>query len=309
MKGICTIITKSHVHYAVALHKSFKRFDEKIKMHVLIVDTIELKEIPSHDGIEFHSINSVVESEIGRRIHDKYYTKNMDHFRWSSKPVFMMHLLNHGIDNLLYLDSDLFFFSNPQFLFEELANNSMLLSPHFRTSDPSIDYLDYGRNNTHGLFNGGFVGANKDGIPALEWWASTCEKVCVKDRKRGYYVDQSHLNLIPILFEKIGSLKHRGCNVASWNRNTCTRSLANDEVLINEEFEIVFIHFTYDTILGILDGRDPWLTPYLKEYVESLITVKSNFNLLDAFSPSVIDKIIRPSVSKTIEKQIELILA
>ena len=309
MKAICTIITKNYIHFAVAVHKSIQRFIEDIQMHVLIVEPFDKKDIPSNEGINFYPIESILDSKTGDEIYKKYYQKNMDHFRWSSKPVFMIELLHNDIDELFYLDSDLFFFNNPDFLFEELTNQNILLSPHFRTSDPSVDYQDFGRNNTHGLFNGGFVGANRSGIPALEWWADTCLKACVKDRKRGYYVDQSHLSLIPVLFEKTGIINNRGCNVASWNRNTCTRALKNDEVVLSEKDSLVFIHFTNDTIKGILDGTDPLLIHLLKEYVNTLKTVNSDFDLLKKYSPSFLDKLITPSRSKHIQQQIEWIQA
>lgn len=307
MKAICTIITKSHIAYAIALQKSVQRFIKDIRMHVLIVDSFDKNELVSDDKIHFYSVESIKESEIGNKIYKKYYQRNMDHFRWSAKPVFMNYLLNQGIDYLLYLDSDLYFFDNPDFLFEKLNQNSVLLSPHFRTSNPSIDYEDYGRNNTHGLFNGGFVGANKNGIAALEWWADTCEKKCVKDRKHGYYVDQSHLSLIPILYENVEIIKNRGCNVASWNRNTCHRSIVNEKLVLAGKDDLVFVHFTNDTIRGILDGSDPLLLPYLAEYADAMKTSDPSIDILQKFMPNYLDRLVRPSVSNNIRKQIHLI--
>lgn len=307
MKALCTIVTKSHVPYAIALQKSVQRFLKDSQMHVLIVDSFDKNVLVSDDKLRFYSVESVKESEIGQKIYKKYYQRNMDHFRWSAKPVFMKYLLTQGIDHLLYLDSDLFFFDNPDFLFKKLNQNSVLLSPHFRTNDPSIDYEDFGRNNTHGLFNGGFVGANTNGIEALEWWADTCEKKCVKDRKHGYYDDQSHLSLIPMLYENVGIIKNRGCNVASWNRNTCHRSIENGKLVLAGKDELVFVHFTIDTIKGILDGSDPLLFPYLAEYAYAIKASDPSIDILQKFMPNYLNRLVRPSVSKNIRKQIHLI--
>ena len=302
MQAICTIITKSHLHFAKALHQSVKRFIDDIQMHVLIADDNDPNAELS--GIHVYDTSCLTESKIGNKIHSKYYHKNMDHFRWSCKSVFMIYLLNNGVDNILYLDPDLFFFDDPTFLFKKLKSNSVLLSPHFRTNHPAIDYDDYGRNNTHGLFNGGFIGANKDGIPALEWWADVCCEVCEKNRKKGYYVDQSHLNLMPLLFEKIGILKNHGCNVASWNRNTSPRSLEDGEVTLNKKDRLVFIHFTNDTMRGILDGSDLLLKPYLKEYLDTLKSIEGDLSLIAKFKPSFWGHLINPSRSKYIKQQI-----
>ena len=83
MKSICTIITKSHIHYAVALHQSIDRFIAGIRMHVLIVDDFKEDDINIIDGIDFYSVSSILDSKVGQGIYKKYYHKNMDHFRWS----------------------------------------------------------------------------------------------------------------------------------------------------------------------------------------------------------------------------------
>ena len=271
MKAICTIITKSHLHYAQVLHKSILRFMPDIHMHMLIVDTIESERPKTLERASAYTNEIITQSELGKKIYDKYYQKNMDHYRWSIKSVFMANLLEKGVDQLLYLDSDLFFFDDPTFLFEKLNNKGILLSPHFRCSDPSIDYNEYGRNNTHGLFNGGFVGASKNGIPALNWWAKACHSVCEVNKKAGYYVDQSHLNMLPVLFEDISIIRNHGCNVANWNITGSPRSQKNGEVLLDGRDKLVFIHFTSDTIQGILSGEDPLLKPYLDEYEKALM--------------------------------------
>ncbi|WP_424962266.1 glycosyltransferase [Ekhidna sp.] len=274
MKAICTIITKSHLHFARVLHKSILRFIPNMQMHILIVDVSENEMPNSFEGQSIYSNEFITQSELGKKIYTKYFQKNMDHYRWSTKSVFMSNLLEKGVDHLLYLDSDLFFFDDPSFLFEMLNNNDVLLSPHFRCSDPSTDYNEYGRNNTHGLFNGGFVGANKEGIPALNWWAKTCHSVCEVNKKAGYYVDQSHLNMLPILFENIGIIRNHGCNVANWNILGSPRSQKNGELLLDGKDKLVFIHFTSDTIQGILNGEDPLLNPHLDKYEKALMEEK-----------------------------------
>ncbi len=270
MQAICTIITKSHLHYAIALHASIKQFLPTIQMHILVVDVTSENLMADDPEIHFYDTQFIRNSKLGKKIYEKYYHKNMDHFRWSSKGVFMSSLLKTDISRLLYLDSDLYFFSDPSFLFQQLEYDNILLSPHFRCTDPSLNRDDFGRSNTHGLFNGGFLGAHKKGIQALEWWADTCYKVCTKNIKKGYYQDQSHLNLLPILFENTGIIRNRGCNVANWNRTGSPRSVVNGELMLNGKDRLVFIHFTNDTIKGAYNGEDPLLEPYVNRYKESV---------------------------------------
>jgi hypothetical protein len=72
---------------------------------------------------------------------------------------------------------------------------------------------------------------------------------------------------MPIFFDGVYSLKHRGCNVANWNRLECRREKQVDgTVQINDQYPIVFIHFTKSTITGILTGEDASLMPYFKKF-------------------------------------------
>ena len=54
--------------------------------------------------------------------------------------------------------------------------------------------------------------------------------------------------------------------------------MVNGRLLINREFEPVFIHFTKDTIANILNRNDALLKPYLDEYIQLLS--ENGFNLL-----------------------------
>ncbi len=187
----------------------------------------------------------------------------MDAFRWSMKPVLMKYLLEQkNVHKVIYLDCDIYFFGDYDFLFDELSRNNVLLSPHWRSSDPHKDPANFAMLYTEGLYNGGFAGANDAAIPALDWWAMACDYICVVDRARGMFVDQVHLNLLPVYFENIGILKHRGCNVANWNMIECERTLSgnNPEVLITGKYPIVFIHFAGSMIRGIFRGAGSFIT-------------------------------------------------
>jgi hypothetical protein len=104
----------------------------------------------------------------------------------------------------------------------------------------------------------------------MNWWAEMCFYKCEIDKSNGHYVDQTYLNLMPIYFDRVGILRHRGCNVAVWNQIECKRILQDNKVLINGKWDVVFIHFTNYTIQAILYGSDQLLLPYLEEYLKAL---------------------------------------
>ena len=75
-------------------------------------------------------------------------------------------LESEGIRSLLYLDNDLCFFGDFEFLFQELQEHSLLLTPHWRPIDPDANAEQFFYNFRDGLYNAGFVGANNKGLVA-----------------------------------------------------------------------------------------------------------------------------------------------
>ena len=282
-KAYCTIITHNYLCYALSLNASLLEFDNTIQFKMLLSDgEIDTALIESkYPNVEVFTAKQLCTGGAAKKIYDKYVKSAMDCFRWSMKPVFINHLIEQGFDQVFFLDPDLFFFSPFGFLGDDLNGNSVLLTPHWRSSDPKIDPVNFGILQTSGLFNAGFVGVSKPGVPAMKWWAEVCAYRCEKKPEQGLFVDQAYLDLMPIYFENIKIETHRGCNVANWNQVECKRVATHDgKVKINGIADIIFIHFTKSTINGIQSGEDYLLKPYLKKYLNILEKYRSEVNAL-----------------------------
>jgi len=276
VNSFCTIITADHIHYALALRKSLLDFGSDFDFHILVSgneralkDQIENK----YKNTLVHFAEDLCNKGIGKAIHSKYYPGNMDAFRWSMKPVFIKYLLQEkNCNKVIYTDCDIHFYNDYHFLLDELDQYNVLITPHWRSSDPHADLPNFEILYTSGIYNGGFIGANKNAIAAMEWWAMACEFICVKDAAIGMFVDQVHLNLLPVYFEGVGIVRHKGCNVANWNMVECKRTLipGSQTVIIAGKFPVVFIHFTQSMIDGITSGADRLLLPYLEKYYEAI---------------------------------------
>jgi SAM-dependent methyltransferase len=283
----CTIITENYLPYALSLLNSISIFNNKITLHVLISDSEN--SVPSpNQRLKIHSIKEMSDNEVLQALHLKYYSSNHDAFRWSMKSVFIKHLLeNYNKEKVIYVDSDIHFFSDYNFLFQELDTSNVILTPHWRASNPLVDKNNFDLLMTSGLYNAGFIGVNKFAVNAMDWWAKACLYKCEIDPTKGHFVDQTYLDLFHILFENVKVVRHRGLNVANWNQVECKRCLTKDgNVIINNTYPIVFIHFTASTIRGILSGQDSLLINYLKHYAESLKAIDSTIDLLNKFNPS-----------------------
>lgn len=278
MRTFCTIITPDHWPYAVTLYRSLIRYRDTETLVVLVCGTAG----PEKDALLLHNVSVLYLSDISNYgetslLCEKYGQTDMDAFRWSMKSVLLRYLLENGYEKVIYLDCDIFFFNEYEFLFDELQTTNILLSPSWRTIDPGRNEEEFIRLYTDGLYNAGFIGANQKGIPALQWWTGVCSYRIAIDYENGFFVDQKYLDAMPLMFQNVKMLTHRGCNVSIWNQNECRRVSKNGHVLINGTEQVVFIHFNNNYVKELLKGNDHLLFPYLKQYESAF--AESGFSL------------------------------
>ena len=268
METFCTIITPDFIPYARVLALSLKAQQTNAVFHVLVVAgsrTTEPTELFQTDFIE-----DLLETETAKGIYRKYAGTNEDQFRWALKPVYIAWLLRKKYNKVIFLDPDLYFTGDPGFLLKELDTAAVLLSPHWCNPNPMVFEDGLFSMMKNGMFNAGFIGASKNGLEAMEWWADMCHFKTEKLPALGIYDDQKYLDLLPVEFENVRIIRHRGCNLAAWNLDTNKRGVKNGQLVINDEFPPVFIHFAKGTIENILNGNDDLLRPILEEYLGQL---------------------------------------
>jgi hypothetical protein len=278
MQTVCTIITADYLPFAKVLHTSLQKNMPGISLQVLVVDN---NNFASSQNFVIHSIESVINSPVAKGIYKKYAHTNPSNFRWALKPVFISYLLQKEFDRVIFTDGDLYFVNNFSFLLEELDTNDILLTPHWANLNPFENEGSLKDVLRGGLYNAGFIGVNQRGAEIINWWAEMCHYKTEEDPASGLFFDQKYLDILPVQFENVKILKHQGCNLASWNVQTCKREIINGKLLINQQFEPVFIHFNRETIVNILNRNDRFLHPYLEEYIE--LFKKEGFDLVNNF--------------------------
>ncbi len=289
MYQFCTITTVSHLYKVSALSKSLKNQGHQFVLNVLVIDDDSSFELENCNFLKLSDINN---QHTAAQIITKYRT-NKDKLRWSLKPVLMKHLLlQPETEQLIYLDNDLFFFSDYGFLFELLNKHRFILTPHFYKNDPNKNQNWLEANFRIGLYNAGFVGANKGAVTTLRWWADCCLYRCEKNSFRGLFDDQKYLDIIPIIEESALIIRHKGCNVAGWNTEICPREIVNHRLLIEGKYEIVFIHFNENTIRDIVSGSDFILFNHYRAYIETLKHYRDNLEKREFyFEPRLTDRL------------------
>jgi hypothetical protein len=265
-----TIITADYFPRALALYRSIARFDASAKLKVLVADGRP----PSTGstppaGMELIDVSQLMEYPMTLELYNKYAHTVMDEFRWAMKPVFISYLLDHGYDKVIYLDGDMYFVNDWHFLFDELSTAGLLLTPNWNSLDPLPDQGAFLSSFTGGIFSAGFIGATKAGQPALAWWARACHFKMGAFINIGISNDQRYLDVVPVYFESTRILRHRGCNIGSWNFRENQRTVVNGETRILDQYPVIFIHFDATLVQNIMRGHDPYLAPYLQDYKAS----------------------------------------
>lgn len=282
MNTFCTIITADHLPFAKVLHVSLQKNSPDTSLQVLVIDK---NDFTSSQNFSIHSIDSVATSAVAKGIYNKYAHTSPDHFRWALKPVFISYLLQNRFDKVIFADPDLFFINDFSFLFDELEINNILLTPHWANLNPVENEGSLADVLKGGLYNAGFIAANKKGTEAINWWAEMCHYKIEKNPESGLFDDQKYLDILPVQFPDVKILKHKGCNLASWNVETCQREIINGKLMINQQFEPIFIHFAKETIVNILNRNDKLLNPFLEEYIQLLknegFDLPNHYNDLD----------------------------
>jgi len=276
MNSFCTIITSNYIFYAQALYDSLRKFNPDVNFNVLVVD--EKKADYNYESVNFFFIDDISASfPNDYQLIKKFEEDRNSVLRWALKPLFLKYLLtSQNFSKVLFVDPDLYFYNNPNFLFDHLSVSDVLITPHWRSINPKVDESNFESLFTGGIYNAGFFGCNSNSINILDWWLEVCAYKMIKSD--GFYVDQAYLNLMPVYFSsQVEIMHHRGCNVSNWNMIECQRTLVENKILINKEFPIIFIHFTNATINNIAYGEDKILDPFLETYKAALLIHDKDF--------------------------------
>jgi hypothetical protein len=264
--NFCTITTQNHIPYVLTLNQSIRKFSAS-HLFVLVLDSDEDDNSLSVDGISFLYLSELNGLDGVNRY---LLNGNIDEFRWSLKPFWMKFLFNnYQIEELIYVDNDIMFFNDYSFLFDEMKRHQVLLTPHWRNPYPSLDVKNFDLLYNHGIYNAGFIGVNKSASGFLDWFCEVVEYKMI--RKDGFYDDQKFLDVVPIYFENVKILEHKGCNVSEWNESLITRQLKNRELYLND-YPLIFIHFvSYYKYILFNQNKDPFIKPFYDIWYNKLL--------------------------------------
>jgi hypothetical protein len=265
----CTYFDHRYLTLGLALHESLVRHGGAFTLWVLAfdheaADFLDAAALPNVRVVPLETLEAFdaeLKASASTRSRVEYY--------FTCSPCLPRYLmLAHGVPEITYLDSDLWFFSSPEAVFDELGDGSVAIVPHRFTGASAASHAQ------HGAYNVGWLTFRADarGRACLEWWRERCIEWCYDRVEADRYADQKYLDRFQSLFEGVRPISNPGANLAPWNVAGSTVTLDGDAVHVDGT-RLVFFHFqgfrrlepeTYDSNLTSYGAR---MTPALREGV------------------------------------------
>lgn len=237
----CTLFDKNYLNRGLSLYTSLLEHCPSFRLWILCMDE------EAYSILNEMKLEKVILVKIGEFEDEALLTaknnRDRGEYCWTCSSNFTYYVLknNPQIETIAYLDSDLFFYSSPDPIYEEFGQNSVMIIPH--RFPPGKER----QAQKNGLYNVGMLifRNDTDGRACLDWWREQCLTWCYRISEPGKLGDQKYLEQFPILFKNVHILKHKGANLAPWNIKNYVISRRDGQTFINEDI-LIFYHFFSD---------------------------------------------------------------
>lgn len=242
MRFFCTYCDRNYLVRALALIDSLSRTQRGgwrllfVCLDEITRTLLDALNLPNVVTIPLHDLERGDERLLATRA-----DRTLVEYYWTMTPTVILRLLERHpeIDVLTYLDSDLFFYSSAEPVYDELGAGSVLIHEH--RYSPEQAHLE----RESGRFNVGLLSFRRDavGLGVLNWWRDRCIEWCYCRTEPGRFGDQMYLNDWPQRFEKVVVLGHVGAGLAPWNHNQYRVGTDAQGAPTVDGRTVVFYHF------------------------------------------------------------------
>ncbi len=212
----CTYFDINYLTRGLALYESLRRCCRKpFVLWVLCFDNethgmllrLHLPGLELITQAEFEADDAELIAAKQGRTRVEYY--------WTCTPSLPLYVLAHHpeVGTITYLDADLYFYSDPQPIYDELGTASIVIVEH-RYAPEHLSSA-----STSGIYNVGWMSFRRDvnGLSCLNWWRERCLEWCYARYEDGKFGDQLYLDDWPQRFQGVVVLQHPGAGLAPWN--------------------------------------------------------------------------------------------
>jgi hypothetical protein len=278
MNYYCTLFDSKYLTRGLTMYQSLVRSGEAFGLVIYCFDNV-CHETLQKMKLEHVTLVPLAEFETAELKNVKARRTTAE-YCWTCTPQVISHSLEKlGLKQVTYVDADLYFFSGPSVLLDELdrSDGSVLITEHRYTPR-------YDQSAASGIYCVQFISFKADarGFETLNWWSARCLEWCHARFEDGKYGDQKYLDDWTSRFEGVHVLQHLGGGVAPWNVQQYQVGPGPSV----DGLPVVFYHFHYviwyrdDTFdLGGYELSEQVINrlydPYLVQLKESLERVRS----------------------------------
>jgi lipopolysaccharide biosynthesis glycosyltransferase len=285
----CTYFDHRYLDRGKALYHSMLAHCGDFNLFVLCLSMECYEELQK---LNLHRINLIYLGELEKwdsELLQTKITRSLVEYYFTCTPSLPLYILNHfpKVDLITYLDSDLFFFSDPEPLFDEMQENSIAIIGHKFPSH--CRHLE-----DTGKYNVGWISFRGDsnGISCLSWYRERCIEWCYDRIENGKFGDQKYLDYFPEKFLNVIELQHKGANLAPWNITNYSLTQTGPYLKVDDQL-LIFYHFQgvkhvigplYNSGLSIYEVemnkimRNKLYNPYIQCLYENRTKIKYGIN-------------------------------
>jgi hypothetical protein len=300
-QAFCTLFDSGYLSRGLAMIESLQKYEPNAKVYVFAFDStaesILLKlNLPSVTVIGLRDFEDPELLKIKA-------SRTRGEYCWTSTPSTILYCLRKfNLDACTYVDADLYFWSSPEALFEEMGTASVLITPHWYTPR-------YDQTKDSGIYCVQFVTIRntKAGLQALNWWRDRCLEWCYARAEDGKFGDQKYLDDWTTRFEGVHVVENRGGGMAPWNVQQY-EPVTREQWRIKKTgtlFKPVFFHFhalrrTGETTFfrGDYFLQDSVVETLYQPYTEKLVRLETKL-----FTDFALAMTIRPLPEATLLKR------
>lgn len=275
--NFCTLFDSYYIHKGIALYLSLEKVTKDFHLYVMAFDKDCYTKLQSC-GFKNMTVELSDDFETPELLAVKP-SRTKAEYCWTCGPSVVYHFITkYKLDEITYLDSDLFFLSDPHVVKEEIGNSSVAISEQHLGNEKSSRYGKYCVQYV--MFRN-----DPNGIGALTWWRDRCIEWCFSRYEDGKYGDQKYLEQFEVLFNNVYVIQNRGL-LGTWDINLY--SLKDNSLIYNhKEYPFIFFHmsgtcFSLKRKILTLKADEFVITPdmsrfFFKPYTELIREIYVNY--------------------------------
>ena len=234
-----TLFDSNYLTKGLALHSSMKNHIRGFKLFVLCLDDITFDLLTALSHAEIHPVKLCELEKNDRELRIAKENRTTIEYYFTLSPVLPLFILTafKEVDVITTLDADLYFFNDPQTIYNDFEGHSILITPHRFPSKLK-------HKEKFGLYNVSFQAFRNDssGLECLQWWRNKCLEWCYDKFDGDRFADQKYLDDWTLRFKGVMVLSSEGAGLAPWNVDDHKIKKKGGKIYSNNEL-LVFYHF------------------------------------------------------------------